>query len=299
MPSRSRKPSNDHSLGALISEYCASRGWDPEEDYNQASKRAGLDDQWLKKITDPESNSSKANRGSLLKIAAALDLEPMERAKLELVAGLPRRSLRLTEAKKIVEPELSMRRAVILLTAPTDPHLSPFHVRLPGKAIRSGVVFGWHDVVTRVTTPEGTSVLDYADRLFNGGKLRTMETIPLRDDLPMYVDHEFRQSGLTASDYYWAVIFVQALGTPKKPEFRDVFHSVSKRNDFKGSIHLLTAGVAVGQFDTVVEVLAAKLPHLQKYVRDSQALANEKGRQVHTVTYFAPAWKQQPDDGVF
>ena len=115
----------------------------------------------------------------------------------------------------------------------------------------------------------------------------------------MYLDHEFRQGGLEANDYYWAVIFVQALSTPKKPEFREIFHSVSKRSDFKGSIHLLTAGVAVGQFDTVVEVLAANLPRLQKYVRDSQRLATDEGRQVHTVTYFAPAWQQQPDDGRF
>jgi hypothetical protein len=296
-PSKSKPPA-EGGLGTLIARYFAERGWG-EREYNSVSKSAGLDDQWVKRTVQRRGPTGNAKRGSLLKLAAALDLSHEKRVELASAAGLPEDSLRLTMAEKIVEPSISMRRAVILLTAPTDPHLSPFRVKLPGVAIRTGVVFGWHDVVTRVTTPDDVSVLDYADRLFKGGKLRTVETIPLRDDLPTYVDREFDKEGLDAGDYFWAVIFVQALGTPKKPEFRDIFLDVSRRSDFKGSIHLLTAGVAVGQFDTVIEVLAANLSRLQKYVRDSQMLAQEKHREVHTVTYFAPRWTQQPPNGEF
>jgi hypothetical protein len=296
MPSEKGREPEGESLGTLIARYLAEHRVEPR-DYGLTSKRAGLDDQWIEKTI--KRNASTAKRGSLLKIAAALELTPEERMELELVAGLPESSLLATKAEEICEPTVSMRRAIILLTAPTDPHLSPLRVKIPGVAIRTGVVFGWHDVITRVTTPKGVSVLDYVDRLFNGGKLRTIETIPLRDDLPIFIDREFDEKGLEdGDDYYWAVIFVQALGTPKKPEFRDIFLKVAQRSDFKGGIHLLTAGVAIGQFDTVVEVLAGNFSRLQKYVRDSQMHAIEEGRQVHTVTYFAPRW-QFADGGLF
>jgi hypothetical protein len=230
-----------------------------------------------------------------------MDLTPQEREDLERAAGEPPGSLRLTKAERL-QPQadkISMRRAVLLLTAPTDPHELPFRSKRPRVATRSGVVFGWHDVVVRITTPEDESVLDYADHLFKSGKLRTIETIPLRDDLPVYVDQGFNPDGLHADDYYWAVIFVQALGTPKKGEFRDSFHDVALRPEFKGGIHLLTAAIAVGQFDTVVEILAANLTKLQDYVRDAQKLSNERGREVHTVTYFALRWIQRPLNGAF
>lgn len=191
-----------------------------------------------------------------------------------------------------------MRRAVLLLTAPEDPHKLPFRVR--NVATRSGVVFGWHDVAVRITTPEGSSVLDYADRLFEKGSLRTIETIPLRDDLPAYVDQHFSSKDLNAGDYFWAVIFVQALGTPpEKIEIRDTFHYVASRPKFHGGIHLLTAAVAVGRFDTVVEILAANLSLLQHYIRDAQKLSNERGQDVHTVTYFALRWEQKPVAAAF
>lgn len=53
----------------------------------------------------------------------------------------------------------------------------------------------------------------------------------------------------------------------------------------------------VGQFDTVVEVLAANLSHLQRYVRSAQEIANDAGRNVHTVTYFSQRWFQTPESG--
>jgi hypothetical protein len=293
---KERRDPKGEGLGTLIARFLAERKTE-SHDYGPTSKRAGLDDQWIEKTI--KRNPSTAKRGSLLKIAAALDLTQEERVELELVTGLAKNSLKATEAREVCEPRISMRRAIILLTAPTDPHLSPLRVKIPGVAIRTGVVFGWHDVVTRVTTPEGVSVLDYADRLFNGGKLRTIETIPLRDDLPIFIDSEFDEKGLgDGDDYYWAVIFVQALGTPKKPEFREIFRKVAQRGDFKGGIHLLTAGVAIGQFDTVVEVLAGSFRRLQEYVRESQMHANDEGRDVHTVTYFAPRW-QFADGGLF
>jgi hypothetical protein len=289
-------------VGSLIAEYFERRDWEPHQ-YLVVSKRAGLARQWVERTINSRGEKRKVSRGTLLKVAAAMDLNTSERTALENAIGKPG-SLRKTEAELLEEDELSMRRAVMLLTAPTDPHLLPFRARRGEVAIRSGVVFGWHDVVVRITTPEGVSVLDYSDRLFKSKSLRstalrTTETILLRDDLPVFVDRSFTEEGLHADDYHWAVIFVQALGTPEDPEFRDIFHEVASRIDFQGGIHLLTAAIAVGQFDTVVEVLAANLSCLQRYVRAAQERSNELGREVHTVTYFAENWQQRPKDGSF
>lgn len=294
MASGKGQSSGEQDVGALLERYFSARGVTERPQYRLISKWAGLDRLWAERNIP---TVRKVKRGTLLKISAALDLTADERTDLAEAAGLPAGSLRKTEAEQLVEPSMSMRRAVILLTAPTDPRRSPFKVKLPGTVIRSGVVFGWHDVVTRVTTAPGDSVLDYAERLFNGGKLRSVETIPLRDDLPIYVDREFSSKGLHDDDYFWAVIFAQALSTPAKPEIRKVFRDVSQYERFRGGIHLLTAGVAVGQFDTMVEVLAANLPSLQEYVREAQGAAREKGREVHTVTYVAPRWAQRPEAG--
>lgn len=129
------------------------------------------------------------------------------------------------------------------------------------------MVFGWHDVVVRLTTPENVSVLEYVDDLFTAKSLRTIETILLRDDLPMYVDRTFVADDTLTRDYRLATIFVQALGDCKKPEFIDIFREVAGWEEFRGCIHLLTAAVAVGQFDSVVEVLASNVDQLKSYVR--------------------------------
>ncbi len=297
MPPDESGPPEQGKLGELIADCFARHGF-AERDYGPLSTYAGLGDQWVSKTI--KRKASTARRGTLLKIAAALDLSPQERAEMEQVAGLPRNSLRATKAEEVCERDgISMRRAIILLTAPTDPHLSPLRVKMPGVALRTGVIFGWHDVVTRVTTPDNATVFDYAERLFNGKKLRSIETIPIRDDLPTFIDREFDERGLEDSDdYWWAVIFVQTLGTPTKPEIRNIFHQVSQGSEFKGGIHLLTAAVAVGQFDTVIEVLAGNLGRLQKYVRVAQSLAKEAGWDVHTVTYFSQHW-QRVSEGCF
>lgn len=266
-------------------------------DYKLVSERAGLNDQWAERTIDARPGA-KSHRGSLLKFAAAIELMPHERNALETANGQVEGSLRATEAALVRRKEgISMRRAVILLTAPTDPHRLP--LRMGKAATRSGVVFGWHDVVARVTTPEGVSVLQHSDRLFATGQLRTIETIPLRDDLPAYIDQDFTSAGLAAGDYFWAVIFVQALGTPGKPELQHLFHTVAQRPTFKGNIHLLTAAVAVGQFDAVVEILAAKILNLQEFVREAQKLSSERSQHVHTVTYFAAQWDERPHGGRF
>jgi hypothetical protein len=238
-------------------------------------------------------------RGTLLKIAAAMGLKPSEREELERAVEYVPGSLRETRAERLESDKISMRRGVLLLTAPTDPHLLPLDSTLLDIATRTGVVFGWHDVVVRITTPEDRSVLDYADDLFESGALRTVETIPLRDDLPIYVDREFSFEGLRTGDYYWAVIFIQALGTPTKLELRDMFYEAASKPEFQGGIHLLTAAVAVGRFDTVAEVLAANLLQLQAYVRGAQQLCSDEGQEVHTVTYFALRWQQRPSIAAF
>lgn len=283
------------SVGECIARYFETRGWDDSK-YAEVNKNAGLARQWVDRVVDGR-DGRKPRRASLLKIAAAMDLTAAERRVLEAAAGLRKGSLRATRAEKVQEKEISMRRALLFLTAPTDPHRLPLQVKVDNVSTRSGVVFGRHDVVVRVYTPEDLSILEYADRLFASKKLRTLETIPIRDDLPIYVDRKFSKSELHAGDYYWAIIFIEALTTKKTPEPCDVFHEVALRPEFSGSIHLLTAGVVVGQFDTVVEVLAANLSHLQRYVRSAQETANDAGRNVHTVTYFSQRWFQTPESG--
>lgn len=277
------------SVGAVVARAFASRGLGPTE-YKLISEQAGLNRQWAERtILGPP--NAKIHRGSLLRFAAAIELKEGERRSLESANGEDQGSLRATNAKAIeLSDGISMRRAVVLLTAPTDPHKLPF--RVGRAATRSGVVFGWHDVVARITTPDGTTVLEHSDKMFETGQLRTIETIPLRDDLPAYVDQDFDCAHLD-KDYFWGTIFVQALGTPGQPELQHLFQAVSERTIFKGNIHLLTAAVAVGQFDAVVEVLAAKIENLQDFVREAQKLSRERSQHIHTVTYFAAQWEQK------
>lgn len=294
MPSRSARP----SVGDCLAHYFEAREWGDKAKYRELSRNAGLARQWVERTIEAR-DGRKSRRASLLKISAALELDDEERRVLQGAAGLPKGSLKATQAEKVEEGEISMRRAVLLLTAPTDPHLLPLRVKRRDIATRSGVVFGPHDVVVRINTPADLTVLEYADKLFSSKMLRTLETIPIRDDLPIYVDREFSQSELQDGDYYWAIIFIEALTTEKTPEPRDIFYDAALLPEFKGGIHLLTAGVVVGQFDTVVEVLAANLSHLQKYVRAAQEMANDHSRGVHTVTYFARRWSQIPENAAF
>jgi hypothetical protein len=264
------------------------------------SKDAGLDDQRVQSIIRPRNGKSpQVRRGTLLKIAAALDLSEEERRELARASGQKADWLAATVAARVHEEKISMRRAVLLLTGPTDPYGLHFHKRQGGVAARSGIVFGWHDVVVRLTTPEGVSVFDYVDDLFKAEALRTIETILLRDDLPMYVDGDFSGDETLVRDYRLATIFVQALGNRKKPEFIDVFREVAGWKEFRGCIHLLTAAVAVGQFDSVVEVLASNVIQLKKYVRTAQAESRERRKEAHTVTYIAEQWRQRDSGGRF
>ena len=282
-------------VGAVVARAFDARGLrDP--DYKLISEQARVS------ITSGPSawilgrDDAKIRRGSLLKFAAAIELSLEERSALEKANGEEEGSLCATEAAEIhLNTGMSMRRAVLLLTAPTDPHTS-FPFRIGKAATRSGVVFGWHDVVARVTTPENTTVLKHSDEMFATGALRTIETIPLRDDLPAYVDQDFKGAHLD-KDYFWATIFVQALGTPGQPDLQHLFQTVSKRTLFMGNIHLLTAAVAVGQFDAVVEVLAAKIENLQHFVREAQKLSRERSQHIHTVTYFAAQWEAERRPG--
>jgi len=264
------------------------------------SKSAGLDDQRVQSIIAPRSGKPPlVRRGTLLKIAAALDLSQEERSELATAAGHKGNWLAATVAAQVHEEKISMRRAVLLLTGPTDPYGLHFHRRLGGAAARSGIVFGWHDVVVRLTTPENVSVLEYADDLFKAEALRTLETILLRDDLPMYVDSDFVADDTLVRDYRLATIFVQALGDRKKPEFVDIFREVAGWQEYKGCIHLLTAAVAVGQFDSVIEVLASNVDQLKNYVRAAQAHGRGQGKEAHTVTYIAEKWRQRTSGGSF
>jgi hypothetical protein len=270
------------------------------QDWAVVSKEAGLDDQRVQGIIAPRSGKPPlVRRATLLKISAAMGLDDEERTKLAKAAGHESDWLAATVATLVHEPKVSMRRAVLLLTGPTDPYGLHFHKRLGGVSTRSGIVFGWHDVVVRLTTPEGVNVLDYTDLLFKAESLRTLETILLRDDLPMYVDSDFVADETLVGDYRWATIFIQALGDSKKPEFVDVFREVANERPFRGCIHLLTAAVAVGQFDSVVEVLASNLDQLKNYVRAAQARAREQKKEAHTVTYIAEKWRQRTSGGSF
>ncbi len=269
-------------------------------DWASVSKEAGLDDQRVQSIIEPRSGKPpQVRRGTLLKVAAALDLSGEERSELSQATGHESNWLAATVAARIHEEKISMRRAVLLLTGPTDPYGLHFHKRLGGVAMRSGIVFGWHDVVVRLTTPENVSVLEYADDLFKAEALRTLETILLRDDLPMYVDRDFVVDETLVRDYRLATIFIQALGDRKKPEFVDVFREVAGWKECRGSIHLLTAAVAVGQFDSVVEVLASNVEQLKNYVRKAQRHGRDQGKEAHTVTYIAEKWRQRTSGGSF
>jgi len=286
-------------VGEVLAELFLSREMN-DTHWASVSKAAGLDDQRVQSIIVPRSGKPpQVRRGTLLKIAATLELDQEERSRLSTAAGHESDWLAATVATLIHEKKMSMRRAVLLLTGPTDPYGLHFHKRLGGVSTRSGVVFGWHDVVVRLTTPKDVSVLEYTDALFRSDSLRTLETILLRDDLPMYVDSDFPTDETLVRDYRWATIFVQALGDAKKPEFVDVFREVANWEPYRGCIHLLTAAVAVGQFDSVIEVLASNLDQLKNYVRAAQAHARDQEKEAHTVTYIAEKWRQRTAGGRF
>jgi hypothetical protein len=287
---------SEETVGALLDSYFKKRR-KSDAHWASTSEQAGLDHQHIKRIIKPKAGTNpKPEVGTLLKIADALRLNDDERAALEQASGhLKPGCLKRTHAERYEEPTISMRRAVLLLTAPKDPSPLPEALKRKDKryaevAIRTGVVFGLHDVVVRATTPFGVSVLNYSQELFDRGKLRTVETIPLRDDMPIYLDKTFSNEHLGDADYLWATIFVEALGGERKPEFPEIFYDVAQgeRFGFWGGVHLLTAAITVGQFDSVVELLAVNQDVLQRYVREAQDFAwAEYGREAHTITYFS------------
>lgn len=262
--------------------------------YRQFSARIGLDPKSIENILKGESHPT---RGTLLKIADGLRLDEAERKELARASGHDAQHagfLRKTQAEQYQETAISMRRGVLLLTAPEDPSRLPYSAIRKGTTwervvARSGVVFGPYDAVVRVTTPEGVSVLDYSQFLFQKHDLlRTVETIPLRDDMPIYIDKTFSDEHLGDSDYIRATIFIQALGGERSVEFPEIFHEVAEKEDFWGGVHLLTAAITVGQFDSVAEILASNLDILQSYVREAQLHAWKMyEREAHTITYFA------------
>lgn len=285
---------SEETVGALLERYFKKRR--KEEYYASVSLQAGLARQAIERIIDPDPKSKPQKQycGTLLKIADALRLDDQEREGLERASGhLKPGSLKRTHAEPYQESTISMRRAVLLLTAPKDPSRLPDKLkqkdrRYANVVTRTGVVFGLHDVVVRATTPVGVSVLNFSQALFDQFKLRTVETIPLRDDMPIYLDKTFCNEHLRETDYLWATIFVEALGGDRKPEFPEIFYKVAEQEKFWGGVHLLTAAITVGQFDSVIEILAVNQDVLQKYVRESQDFAwAEHGREAHTITYFA------------
>lgn len=285
-------------VGNLLKKYAKSKN----KLYADVSERAGLDDQTFEKIVEGETKDPSF--GTLIKIADALGLSQAHRDELEAAAGHEAHAgfLRKCEAGLLDGQDgISMRRAVLLLTAYQDPSDLPTDVvkrpHIKGTlyartSTRRGVVFGVHDTVIRATTPVGLSVLDYSQMLFREGQLRTVETIPLRDDMPCYVDTAFSCKHLSRKDYVWANIFVQGLGGDPALEFPKIFQDVERMN-FHGGVHLLTAAITIGQYDSVVEVLAANIDVLQDYVRSCQDSALDQGREAHTVTYVSMRVKSQ------
>jgi transcriptional regulator with XRE-family HTH domain len=262
--------------------------------YRQFSVRIGLDRLHIEHILE---GRSKPTRGTLLKIADGLRLDAGRREALERASShYPQHKgfLEETKAKQYEESVISMRRAILLLTAPEDPSKLPYDAITHGKewktvVARSGIVFGPYDVVVRVTTPKGVSTLDYSQYLYQRNDLlRTVETIPLRDDMPIYIDKTFSGEHLGESDYIWATIFIEALGGQRSVEFPEIFYEVAEEERFWGGVHLLTAAITVGHFDSVVEILASNLDVLQHYVREAQSHAWTKyNREAHTITYIA------------
>lgn len=289
------------TVGSVLERLFKQKNWS-SADYTPISRRAGLADQHIKRIIAGENENPSC--ATLLKIADAMRLNPQQRAKLEAASGYVGSEgfLKETKAEDCQQEKISMRRAVLLLTAFHDPvtvvqkavESQETRERFGSVAARWGVVFGEHDVVTRITTARDISVLDFSQMLFSGGELRTIETVLLRDDLPIYVDKTFSNEHLTKHDYdVWATIFVQGLGGDPDVEFPKVFHDVQK-NDFHGGVHLLTAAVTVGQYDSMIEIIAANVDLLQKYVRACQDSAMNEGRQAHTVTYFSMGLEPRP-----
>jgi hypothetical protein len=268
--------------------------------YRQLSTQAGLDDQIIEKILGGA--IKKPHRVTLVKIADVLRLGDVERATIERLSGHTQKGF-LKECRAIEEahdgsepPAMSMRRAVLFITAPEDPLDMIYNSRRWKNwskiALRAGSVFGVYDIAVRVTTPPGTTVFQYGDDLFREGSIRTIETIPLRDDMPIYLDKAFSNEHLKETDYHWAMICLQALGGERDIEFPQIFFEVAEQKMFWGGVHLLTAATAVGQYDSVVEVLVSNLEILKKYVRKAQNVAKEKySRDLHMISYVAIAMK--------
>jgi uncharacterized protein with GYD domain len=286
-------------VGGLLLEFLTAHGIEGYQ-YKQLGERAGLDRTRVARIVAETDRNVKHDRSTLIRLADAIQLTDDERERLEAVAGYPNSPgfLRRTEPVRHQESGMSLRRGILLLTAPTDPSRLPASVARSERAsVRSGVVFGPHDVVVRVTAREGSNIFAFADALFSKGPVRTMQTIPLRDDMPIYLDKDLNAEYY--SHYILATIFVEALGGPRKPEFPELLYEVAMSGSFAGGLRLLTAAVTVGQYDSVVEVLAANREILQRFVREAQAYAlKERGREAHMITYFATdLWCRHDDMG--
>jgi transcriptional regulator with XRE-family HTH domain len=293
------KAEHSESLWEVLNAYMEAAPNGPWGSHNGAAlcEQAGLNRTQLTKIR----NGTNPYRGTLFKLAEALRLDADQRATLERLSGHAETNpgfLADTHAEPIRETRLTMRRAILLLTAADDPAELPYTLRnrmvRRGRrvSVRSGVVFGAHDAVVRVTTPDRMSVLEFSDTLFDEYPLRTVETILLRDDKEMFLDTTFTNQHLGVDDYHWATIFIQALSGKRKPEFPRLFAEVAEREKFWGGIHLLTAAVTLGRHDSVAEVLAGSLDVLQSYVREAQREAELHKRPAHTVTYFATHLKK-------
>jgi hypothetical protein len=283
----------EQTVGHLLRTYLADNQITRDRQYKLFGPLIGLEPSYIKKILDTELHPT---RGTLLKIADGLRLGAEQREALELASGHRDDHagfLNETHAEEYEESSISMRRGILLITGPEDPSTLPYSTVKKARnwrvAARSGVVFGPYDVLVRVTTSEDMSVLDYSQFLFqNYDVLRTVETIPLRDDMPIYLDKTFSNEHLGDTDYVWATIFIQALGGTRSIEFPDIFYEVAEKEEFWGGVHLLTGAITVGQFDSVVEILACNLDILQTYVRAAQSHAwKQHKREVHTITYFA------------
>ncbi|HEX8053548.1 MAG TPA: helix-turn-helix transcriptional regulator [Thermoleophilaceae bacterium] len=309
----------EETLASLLKRFLADRGFRELSSYRVMSRRGGLDDQAIERILSGK--TKRPSRAKLLRIVETLRLEQHERNALEAASHHSETHpgfLTVTRAERVPapgqEPALGpgrvregpmwMQRGVILLTAFGDPSdLIKEYTKKSGPwgnvAWRSGVVFGPYDVVVRATTPKGKSVMDFAEQLFEDGEdpderwmVRTIETIPLRDDMPFYLDPAPSHDHLTPN-CVWATIFIQALGGERQPEFPQLFYERANQPDFWGGVHFLTGAVTIGQYDSVVEIIAGNVNILKEYVRAAQKHAATKpyDRHAHTITYYT----HQPD----
>ena len=99
------------------------------------------------------------------------------------------RSIRNSDSRMRARRSCSSPRLKIRRNFPT---MRSHTVRSGKTSVRSGIIFGPYTSACRATTPEGVSVLDYSQFLYQRNDLlRSAETIPLRDDTPIYIDKMF------------------------------------------------------------------------------------------------------------